>query len=199
VGFLSKSHLTVFWEATDGVLVRSNVDVVAPLFDISCLYGKPEFATIQNDAYNDWVACSSFEPLELGLLQDMKDHFGLTLDGIYYFVNQNGNLVPVWDLTSSGPYAGNTNAIVYAQKFKTAPSPSGPANIDRVELKKLSGGLANVIYRVDTVQGQPPSTVNSSFNFCLSHLINVYIFVVQTWRFCNCQICGEVLYVSMTW
>ena len=140
------------------------------MFDISCLYGTPEFSTIQHDSFNDWDAFSSLNPLEPGLVQEMKDHYGITVDGEYYFVAQNGTLVPVWDLRSTGPYAGNPNAIVFAQKVKTAPSPDGPVNVDWVELKKLSGGLANLIYRVDTVQGQPPSTVSSSLNLCLSYL-----------------------------
>ncbi|KAF8502745.1 hypothetical protein F5888DRAFT_1598993, partial [Russula emetica] len=138
--------------------IFDNVGVVARMFDISCLYGKPEFSTIQNDAFNDWNACPSFDSLEPGLVEEMKDHYGITIDGAYYFVDQNGSLVPVWDLRSSGPYAGNPNAIVYAQKYKTVSSPGGPENIDWVELTKLSGDLANLIYRVDTVQGQPPST-----------------------------------------
>jgi hypothetical protein len=143
------------------------------MFDISCLYGKPEFSTIQKDAFHDWEACPSFDPLKPGLVQEMKDHYGITEDGGYYFVEQNGALVPVWDLRSNGTYAGNPNAIVYAQKYKSIPSPDGPVNIDWVELKKLSGGLANVIYRVVTVQGQPPPTVSSSLNLSLSYLINV--------------------------
>jgi hypothetical protein len=142
------------------------------MFDISCLYGKPEFSTIQKDGFYDWAAYPTFDPLEPGPVQDMKDHYGITEDGGYYFVVQNGALVPVWDLRSNGPYAGNPNAIVFAQKYKSISSPDGPVNIDWVELTKLSGGLANVIYRVATVQGQPPPTVGS-LNLCLSYLINV--------------------------
>jgi hypothetical protein len=138
------------------------------MFDISCLYGQPEFPTIQNDAFYDWDAFPSDDPLEPALVEEMKDHYGITIDGAYYFVEQNGALVPVWDLTTNGPFAGNPNAIVFAQKFKNTPSPGGPANIDWVELKKVSGGLANVIYRVSTVKGQPPATVSSSLILHLS-------------------------------
>jgi hypothetical protein len=147
------------------------------MFDISCLYGTPEFSTIQKDAFHDWEAYPSFDPLEPELVQEMKDHYGITVDGEYYFVGQNGTLVPVWDLRSTGPYAGNPNAIVFAQKVKGTPSPDGPVNIDWVELKKSSGGLANQIYRVDTVQGQPPSNVSSSLNLCMSYLINAIYFL----------------------
>jgi len=136
------------------------------LFEISCLFGRPEFSTIQNVAFDDWAASPSTNPLEPGLVQRMKDKYNLNVEGQYYFVEQNNNLVPVWDLRSSGENAGNPNAIVFAEKVKSAPSPNGPENIDWVELKKVSGALANQIYRVDTVKGQPPSTtVSFSLDF----------------------------------
>ena len=139
------------------------------MYDVSCLYDTPELSTIQYDAFDDWNAYWSSDPFEPGFSQLLEDHYDITVDGKYYFVEQNGSLVPVWDLRSTGPYAGNPDAIVYAQKVKSVPSPDGPENVDWVELKKLSGGLANVIYRVDTVQGQPPSsTVSFSPELCLS-------------------------------
>ena len=133
---------------------------------MSCLYGKSEFSSIQNDAYNYWKSYSSSDPFETGYSQLLKSHYDISPYGSYYFVEQNGSLIPVWDLTSTWPYAGNPNAIVYAQKVKNVPSPQGSYNVDWVELKKMSGELANVIYRVDTVQGQPPSTVSSSLDLC---------------------------------
>ena len=98
----------------------------------------------------------------------MKDKFNIDVEGQHYFVKQNGTLVPVWDLRSSGEDAGNPNAIVFAEKDKSAPSPDGPENVDWLELKNLSGGLANIVYRIDSVKGQPPSTVRSSLDLCLS-------------------------------
>ena len=98
------------------------------------------------------------------LAQLIKDKFGLTVEGQHYIVKQNGKLVPVWDSTSSGPNAGNPNAIVFTEKVKNAASPDGPANIDWLELKNVSGGLANKVFRVDTVKGQPPSTVSFSLD-----------------------------------
>lgn len=143
---------------------------------MSCLYGKSEFSSIQNDAYNYWKSYSSSNPFETGYSQLLKSHYDISPYGSYYFVEQNGSLIPVWDLTSTWPYAGNPNAIVYAQKVKNVPSPQGSYNVDWVELKKMSGELANVIYRVDTVQGQPPSTVSSSLDLCLCCLIDLFVF-----------------------
>jgi hypothetical protein len=138
------------------------------MFEISCLFGRPEFSTIQTVTFNDWAASPITNPLEPGLVQLMKDKYNLNVEGQYYFVEQDDTLVPVWDFRSSGENAGNPNAIVFAEKFKSAPSPDGPENIDWVELKKVSGSLANKIYRVDTVKGQPPSTVSSFLDLCLS-------------------------------
>jgi hypothetical protein len=131
-----------------------SVGAVAQLFDISCLYGKPGFSTIQDTAYDDWAACSSINPLEHKLVQKVEEKFKVQLLGQHYFVNQTGKLVPVWDLRSTG----GPNAIVFAQKVKDIPSPDGSSNIDWLELKGVSGGLANEIYRVETVKGPAPST-----------------------------------------
>jgi hypothetical protein len=105
--------------------------------------------------------------LDPALVQQVKDKYNLNVEGQYYFVKQGNDLVPVWDLRSSGENAGNPNAIIFAQKIKSAPSPDGPENIDWAELKKLSGDLANLVYRVNTVKGQPPSTVSPLVNLCL--------------------------------
>ena len=145
------------------------------MYDMSCLYGKSEFSSIQNDAYNYWKPYWSSDPFEAGYSQLLKSHYDISPYGSYYFVEQNGSLIPVWDLTSTWPYAGNPNAIVYAQKVKNIASPEGSYNVDWVELKKMSGGLANVIYRVDTVQGQPPSTVSSSLDLCLCCSVNFFV------------------------
>ena len=91
-------------------------------------------------------------------MQLIEKKYDINIAGQHYFVSQNNSLVPVWDLRST---TKNPNAIVFGQKVKDVPSPNGPDNVDWLELKKSSGGLANLIYRVDTVKGQPPSTVSS--------------------------------------
>jgi hypothetical protein len=169
----------MFWQATEGgCAATSSIGAIGQMIDISCLYGQPEFATIQTDAYNIWNSSPETDPLSAGLAQTIQAQFGLTIDGQHYFANQNGVLEAVWDLTSSGPFSGNPGAIVFAHKVQTADSPDGPNNIAWVELKKDSGELANTVYRVNTVQGQPPSSVSSSINWCPSCSINVIRFIV---------------------
>ena len=132
------------------------------MFDMSCLYGTNEFSTIQQDAYNIWNACHEMDPFASGITQKIGNQFNVPEDGQHYFAMQNGALKAIWDLTSSGPYAGNSGAIVFAHKINTSPSPDGPNNILWVQLAADSGALANTIYRINTVQGQPPSTVSFS-------------------------------------
>jgi hypothetical protein len=117
--------------------------------------------------------------LDPGLVQLMKDKYNINVEGQHYFVEQDGSLVPVWDLRSSGENTGNPNAIIFAEKVKSAPSPNGPENVDSVELKKLSGGLANLVYRLDSVKGQPPSTVSSFLDFLPVLSTNMNFFVVH--------------------
>ena len=38
---------------------------------------------------------SSLNPLEPGLVQEMKDQYYIAIEGEYYFVEQNGTPVPV--------------------------------------------------------------------------------------------------------
>ena len=143
------------------------------MFDVSCLYPSSEFYSIQNDAFNIWNACPETDPLGEGIALAIQDAYGIYVDGQHYFVMQNGGLEAVWDMRSSGEFEGNPDAIVFAHKIQSSPSPSGPENIDWVELTKDEGSLANTVYRINTVQGQPPPTVSSSVNWCLSCSINV--------------------------
>ena len=58
-------------------------------------------------------ACNVLATLEPGLVQEMEDLHGITEDGAYYFVEQNGTLVLAWGFRSNGPYPGNQNVIEF--------------------------------------------------------------------------------------
>ena len=169
----------MFWQATEGgCSATSSIGAIAQMIDISCLNGQPEFATMQTDAYNIWNSCPEIDPLSAGMAQRIQAQFGVTVDGQHYFANHSGVVAAVWDFTSTGPFSGNPGAIVFAHKVQTAASPDGANNVAWVELKKDDGELANTVYRVDTVQGQPPSSVSSPIGWCLSCSINVIRFTV---------------------
>jgi hypothetical protein len=121
-----------------------------------------------------WKDILDSDPVDEELALAMLS-FGVSKIGKHYFVNKDSTLVPVWDCTFS---FNNPNAIVYAQKKNTFPSPDPTHNVAWLELVGKSGGLANIIYRIDTAGGQPPTTVSSSADWCLSCSINVMLFIV---------------------
>src|SRR6266702_2416316 len=134
-----------------------SIGAVAQLFDISSLFGTPEFSTIQDDAFAIWSSCPGTDPLEKGLAPRFNK-FGIKPLGIHTFVNFNGALSPKFDFTQA---TGDPNNFVVAAKSGNLPAPS-PADVDWLELKKVDGGLADVIFRVFTKAGKPPTTVNIS-------------------------------------
>jgi hypothetical protein len=66
---------------------------------------------------------------------------------------------PKWDFTSR-KFAGNATAFVLGAKTGDILAPTDPAtNIDWLQLAAVQGELASEIFRVDTVGGQPPTSV----------------------------------------
>lgn len=130
------------------------------MYDISCFYNTQQFSTIPNDAYNYWS--SSYWLYDPSVYSQSHN---VTVYGTFYSTQQNGVLIPVWNLTYIGSYADSSDTIIYAQEVNSAPSSNGTYNVDWAEYKTSPGGWATTIYGVDTVGGQPPSTVSSSLDF----------------------------------
>jgi hypothetical protein len=133
-----------------------NVGAVVEVFDISCLYGTPEFDTVQDDAYTVWTKTPSFVTA-----QDVISTFGsnkLVLGQHYFISNPDGSstISPVWDFTT-GAEKGKAEAFIIAAVVGDLPAPTGPDDVDWVQLKNVSGQLADAVYRVDTKAGQPPA------------------------------------------
>jgi hypothetical protein len=149
------------------------------MYDISGCYGTEQFYNISNDVYNYWN--SSYDYDSSVYAQELIPLNG-TIYGTFYSIQQNGVLIPVWNLTSIGSYANNLNlnAVIYGQENNTVPSSNGTYNTDWVEYS-TSGGWANIIYSVDTLGGQPPSSVSSSLDLCLSCLVDVLL-AVHPWQ-----------------
>lgn len=103
--------------------------------------------------------------------------WGIPVIGQHYFVNQGNNLVPVFDFSSTGQDNGNSSAIFFGEKAEDVPSPDGPENVDWLQINSVSGELASIVYRVYTVQGQPPATVSSSRPLDLLAMYNQRMFL----------------------
>jgi len=136
----------------------SSIGAVARLFDASCLYGKPEFLTIENDTYNIWNQRPDYYPQDTDMANQFKKDFNIDPIGNHYFAYLNGTLSPVFDFTSTGRTKGNPNAIFFGKKIADVPSPDGSLNVDWLALQNVSGQLSTMVYRIKTVKGQPPAT-----------------------------------------
>ncbi|KAJ7631819.1 hypothetical protein B0H17DRAFT_1164190 [Mycena rosella] len=135
----------------------ASIGAVASLFDISCLDGTPQFATVQTKAFKIWESTPvGVSPRAIGPLVGAPH-----LDGFHYFVTSPSGtgISPKWDFTSTGKFAGNATAFVIGAKVGDIPAPTNPAtNIDWLQLVRVEGDLASQIFRIDTVGGQPPTS-----------------------------------------
>jgi len=138
----------------------TNIGAVAELFDISCLFNTPAFATVQDLAYDIWrIAPAAVTPEAIIAAL----HYAETpaILGQHYYVPNpvtGVGVSPKWDFTSQGANAGNPNAFVVAARVASLSAPTGTSDIDWVSLTSLTGELAQEIYRIDTRGGQPPAT-----------------------------------------
>lgn len=126
---------------------------MAVLFDLSCLslYFNDKFEKIQDPAYDLWYKAKGVDlkafPLDHAKL---GDHF--------FQPNGSGGISPVWDFRgASAP--DQPNAFVVAAKVAGLAAPTGPQDVDWLQLKGVTGDLASSIYRTHTKGGQPPASV----------------------------------------
>lgn len=141
-------------------MLGRSIGAVAQLFDISPLNGSPAFDTIQECVYNAWEGDQDSNPLDPGLINLVQSQFALTYQGLHTFTNFNGALDPEFDFTQS---TGNSSDFIIATKSGDIPSPTNPQqNVDWLSLTNVAGGLANEVFRVKTVGGKQPSSVNLS-------------------------------------
>jgi hypothetical protein len=120
------------------------------------------FWQIQEQAFNAWLYFPSNDPYDPNLFQLLNEDYYLPILGQHYFIEQDGELSPVWDFRANGPTTGNPKAIIVAKEAGHIPSPSGYPNVDWVELSNVSGELADKVFRVYTVGGDPPESVSIS-------------------------------------
>jgi hypothetical protein len=156
-------------------MLRS-VGAVASIFDISCIDKTPAFATIQTTAFKAWSAVrAGVSPSTIGdkigaaTLLGVRSHcsylytFSLNSFQYHYFVPapSGTGLSPKWDFTSTGKFAGNSTAFILAAKAGDILAPTNSAtNVDWLMLNNVQGSLASKVFRVDTVNGQPPTSVS---------------------------------------
>ena len=132
--------------------------------------------------------------------------------GNHYFTTSPSGLSPVWDFRG-GPAKGNPDAFVLAAKVADVPAPTGPQDVDWLQLKSVSGSLATQvcvmfyhalcpfnlmrftqIYRTDTRGGSSPTSVRCQLRYSMLLSIDHNRFVVYA-RVCTYifEICCQIL------
>jgi len=140
----------------------TSTGAVAQLYDISCLYHSSPtlFRTIQEPLYSAWVNLTSeitvqeiaaVIPALLAPEVIQSDH--------YFISNSAGGLSPVWDFRTNQKFRGQDNAVFVGRGVGSVVPPVDPAdNINWLRVGKVSGDIANEVYRIDTIGGQPPTS-----------------------------------------
>ncbi|KAF8471555.1 hypothetical protein DFH94DRAFT_195409 [Russula ochroleuca] len=104
-------------------------------------------SNIQQDVLNIWTQFSGSDPSDPTIAQQLNQNWKLSALRTQSFVNRGASgSFCVFNFT-------NSNAAFSEQNIKDVPSPDGAANIDWQQLQKVSGDLANTVYRLNTVQG----------------------------------------------
>ncbi|KAF7794782.1 hypothetical protein EIP86_005924 [Pleurotus ostreatoroseus] len=136
----------------------TNVGALAEIFDISC-FSPDDFDVVTDLANEVWQAAPK-DITAAEVIDDLAEvHPAFVLGQHFFIPNPAGSgLSPKWDFTSASE-AGNPNAFVVGAKTGDIPDPTDPSvNIDWLSLKPVEGELADQIYRIQTRNGQPPSS-----------------------------------------
>jgi len=117
---------------------------VAKLYDISCLFGTPSFATVQDL----WFAQPANEQ---EAIQGALNPTTLFVSDHYFVANSTGKgIIPKFASAKDG---GKSFTLVSKKASIHAPDTS---NVDWLQLSNVQGDFAKTTFRVDTKAGQPP-------------------------------------------
>jgi len=123
------------------ITLSRSVGAVADLYDLSCLSKVPAiFNNIQDVAFATWKQA----PPNLKTLGPAA--CGYPLMGSHFFnTSPSGTgISPVWDFRAASA-KGNPDAYVLAAKLAAIPAPSGPNDVDWLQLKAVTGALATQV------------------------------------------------------
>lgn len=76
---------------------------------------------------------------------------------------------PKWDFTSSGnpKFAGNPDAFIIAKGKGSIPAPNATNDVNWLDVVNVGGDaggkIADEVFRIDTIGGQPPSSVSTLY------------------------------------
>ncbi|KAF9648750.1 hypothetical protein BDM02DRAFT_3085405, partial [Thelephora ganbajun] len=144
----------------------TSAGAVAQLYDISCLYRSSPtlFGTIQEPIYKAWVNISN----EITVQQVTAVIPALLspeiIEADHYFIpNAAGTgLSPVWDFRATQRFRDKPDAIFVGKGEASVAPPDDPSkNVNWLRVGKVAGSIADEVYRIDTIGGQPPTSCTS--------------------------------------
>jgi Protein of unknown function (DUF3455) len=132
---------------------------------MSCFYGTSLFHTIQDHLYSAWANATDVTVQNLIEYSPAILAADLIMGQHYYVPNPLGSgLSPKWDLRATERFRGASNAYVIGKANATLPDPYDPkVDVPWVKLDRVAGSIADEIFRIDTVGGQPPASVRFFF------------------------------------
>lgn len=147
--------------------IHRSAGAVAQFFDISCLLesSPPAFSIIQDIVFPIWNATDPSLPLAEAFvfLELAFTSLGYPADfhlGTHVFQpSPSGTgISPVFDYRAASRKS-DPNAFVLAAANGTLAAPTGPQDVAWLSLKNVQGDLGQTVMRVNTIAGQPPSSV----------------------------------------
>jgi len=81
----------------------------------------------------------------------------------YFIPNPSGTgIAPLWDFRNTKRFHGKEDAFFVGAGVASVAAPTDPSdNINWLRITSILGGFADEVYRIDTIGGQPPTSVSS--------------------------------------
>jgi len=151
----------------------TSAGALATLFDISCLAKTSLFANIQTDAFDLLDDTGNFVKAEQ-FLQTILQSTNLVLGQHFFVTSPSGTgISPFFTFEQS---LKNDEEFFLGAKTGDLKSPGGSGNVDWLQLTNVEGELAETVFRVDTVQGQPAASCTTGQTASIPYAAKYWFF-----------------------
>ena len=131
---------------------------------MSCLASEDSerLSAIQSYLFDKWNCPEAGNTTIQELINDLPNcgNPNAILSQHYFIQNGSGGISPVWDFRATPKFQGVDDAVIVAKSLASMPDANPTQNIPWVHLGKVSGDIADEVYRISTVGGVPPSSVS---------------------------------------
>lgn len=133
---------------------------VAEFLDISCLAGTSDFDSFQELVFDIFNGSPDVT------VQSLIDSLSMSsfVLGQHFFIKNpvtGTGISPVFDFRT-GRSQGDSQGFFLGAGQGSLPAPTGKQDVNWLQLSHVQGDLGDIVYRVDTTEGQPPATVSSA-------------------------------------